>query len=138
MRIVLQAVLGIAVLAGPVSAKDAPGLLVQSGETWIFQIEQGQPVNSRKVDPQTKPATGELLVTLSPQMGTTMTVTNNTAKFYDYAAFMVRRAGDHGQRTTVCTLLNNGRFAFENWPYSIAAIRLSDFTETDENHMVCR
>lgn len=41
MRIVLQAVLGIAVLAGPVSAKDAPGLLVQSGETWIFQIEQG-------------------------------------------------------------------------------------------------
>ena len=138
MKRVAVALLTIAALAGPASARDTAGLVIQSGETWIFQVQQGQPVNAHKAGADAKPAAGEFLVTLSLQNGTMMQVVNNTDKFYNYRAFMLKRPDDKGQRTSVCTLMSNGRMGFENWPYAIPAIRLSDFIEAGENSMQCQ
>jgi hypothetical protein len=130
--------LAMALFTGPASATDRPGVVVQSGESWIFKLDQGQPVDARKVDGEARPATGEILVTLGGRNGTMMTVTNNTDKFYNYHAFMLRRPDETGKPTSVCTLMSNGRMAFENWPYVIPAMRLSDFTEVAENNMQCQ
>ena len=138
MRNLLAAVVAIAALGGPVQATDSSGFVIQLGETWLFQLDQGRPINARKVDANAKPAVGELFVTLRPQLGTTMVIANNSAKFYNYRALMMRRPGDRAEATSVCTVMSNGRMGFENWPYPIAAIHLSDFTQAPENSMVCR
>jgi len=138
MRNFSAMVLALGVLASPAHAKDQPGLVIQNGESWAFRVDGGQPVGARKVGPDDKPAPGELLVRLTQEMGTSMFVYNNTPKFLNYRAQIMRKPGDRAERTSVCTLLNNGRFVYEGWPYAIAAIYLSDFTEAPDNSMVCK
>jgi hypothetical protein len=130
--------LGLGLLAGPAQAQNSPGLVIHSGETWLFRVEQGQPLAARKAAADAKPASGELLVSMKAEMGTMMTVTNNSGKAYDYRAFMMRQPGAREERTSVCTLVGGGPLSIEHWPYSIAAIRIADFTETDSQHLVCR
>jgi hypothetical protein len=60
--------------AAPVAAKP---LTVRTGETWVFAIANGQPVKARKVAASTKPAPGQVVVTVKSMMGTTMTITSN-------------------------------------------------------------
>jgi hypothetical protein len=127
-------------LTSPATAESLPppGLTIAAGESWIFRVREGQPVDARKVDQAAEPAEGELKVTLSHSMGTTMSVTNNDATWYNYRAFITSNPGRSGTPTSVCTLMGGGRGAFENWPQPLPAIRVTDFTPAAEGEMSCR
>lgn len=109
--------------ASPVSAKP---LTVRMGETWVFTVANGQPAKARKVDPKTAPVPGQMKVTLSPLMGTTMTVSNNSRFDYAYRATLVLPGGKTGPAKS-CAVPANGRLAMEHWKQRVAAVRLSDF-----------
>jgi hypothetical protein len=111
------------VVAAPVSAKP---LTVRMGETWVFTVAHGQPANARKVAAPTKPATGEIKVTVQSLMGTTMTVTNNSRFDYAYRAVLVLPGGKAGLAKS-CAVPANARPALESWPTRAIAVRLSDF-----------
>ena len=124
MRLALLACLAI-FAATPVSAKP---LTVRMGETWIFTVAHGQPANTRKVAPLTAPAKGEMKVTLSPLMGTTMTINNNSKFDYAYRATLILPDGKAGPAKS-CAVPANGRLAMEHWPQRVAAVRLGDFKQ---------
>ena len=111
------------VAATPVAAKP---LTVGMGETWVFTIAHGQPANARKALPATKPAPGEIKVTVQPLMGTTMTLTNNSKFDYAYRATLILPGGKAGPAKS-CAVPANVRLAIEHWPRRVAAVRLSDF-----------
>jgi hypothetical protein len=114
--------LALLLAANPASA--AP-LTVNTGETWVFRIAGGQPVNAHKVAASTKPARGEVVVTVRSMMGTTMTITSNNRQAYTYKAELI--GADKVVPTRSCTLPANSRLSFENWPHKATAVRLSDF-----------
>ena len=118
--------IGLALLlaASPLPAVAAP-LTVKAGETWVFSIEGGQPAHTRKVVGTTKPAKGQVVVTVRSMMGTTMTITSNNKQAYTYKAELV--GADKAVPIRSCTLPANNRLSFENWPQKAAAVRLSDF-----------
>ena len=109
--------------AAPVSAKP---LTVHMGETWVFTVAHGQPANARKVAPATKPAAGQIQVSVQSLMGTTMTVTNNSRFDYAYRAVLVLPGGRAGPAKS-CAVPANARPALESWPTRAIAVRLSDF-----------
>ena len=110
-------------VAAPVMAKP---LTVRMGETWVFTVGHGQPANARKAVPTTKPAPGEIKVSVQPLMGTTITLTNNSRFDYAYRATLILPDGKAGPAKS-CAVPANGRLAIEHWPRRVAAIRLSDF-----------
>jgi hypothetical protein len=65
-------------------------------------------------------------VSLSPLMGTTMTVTNNSQYDYAYRASLILPDGKAGPAKS-CAVPAHGKLAIEHWPQRVAAIRLSDF-----------
>jgi hypothetical protein len=109
--------------ATPVAAKP---LTVRMGETWIFTVANGQPTRARKADAKAPPKTGQMKVSLSPLMGTTMTVTNNSQYDYAYRASLILPDGKAGPAKS-CAVPAHGKLAIEHWPQRVAAIRLSDF-----------
>ncbi len=109
--------------ASPVSAKT---LTVRMGETWVFSVERGQPVKSRKVAATSVPASGEIKVSLQPLVGTTMSVINNSRFDYAYRATLILPGGRTGPAKS-CAVPANGRMATEHWPRPVAAVRLSHF-----------
>jgi len=111
-------------LASLISAMAAP-LTVKTGETWLFSLSNGQPVKARKVAPSAKPAAGQVLVTVRPMMGTTMTITSNNRLAYTYSAELL--GTEKVIPTRSCTLPANNRLSFENWPQKATAVRLSNF-----------
>ena len=111
------------IAASPLSAKP---LTVRIGETWSFTIVHGHPAKAHKVDARTAPASGELKVSLSALMGTTMTVTNNSRFDYAYRATLLLPNGKTGPAKS-CAVPANGRLAIEHWPQKVSAIRLSNF-----------
>ena len=120
----LAAYTSLALLAAaPLSAKP---LDVRIGETWVFTIAHSQPAKVRKVDARTAPMAGEMKVTLSELMGTTMTISNNSKYDYAYRALLVLPNGKAGPVKS-CAVPANGRMAMEHWPQRVAAVRLSDF-----------
>ena len=110
----------------PLWAKPA-GLTVRQGETWIFAISRGQPVRARRVDPAEEPERGEVHVTLSAMMGTTMTITNNNSISYTYRAELLGAGSKKAPPSRTCALPAKGRLAIENWPQKASAVRLSNF-----------
>jgi hypothetical protein len=141
----MKAVWGILLAIGlmnPVIAADktdpTPGLEIALGQTLVFQLADGQPVKVR-VDTGAALQPGELQASLQTAEGGTMLhLMNNTSAFLDYQASIQRGPGQAGQHTSVCTLLNNGRSGFELWPYAIPVLRLSDFTPTSADAIVCK
>ena len=121
MRVAAFALLLIA--AAPVAAKP---LTVRMGETWTFTVAKGLPANARKVAPATKPKPGEMKVSLSSLMGTTMTVSNNSSFDYAYRATLILPGGKAGPAKS-CAVPANGRLAMEHWKQRVTAVRLSDF-----------
>ena len=111
--------------AAPVMAKP---LTVRTGETWVFTVAHGQPAHARKVIPATKPAAGEIKVSVQPLMGTTMTLTNNSRFDYAYRATLILADSKAGAAKS-CAVPANGRLAIEHWPQRVAAVRLSDFKQ---------
>jgi len=116
--------LALLLAASPLPAK-TPGLTVKAGESWVFAIQGGQPAKARKVAPSAKPGPGQVLVTLRPMMGTTMTITSNNRQAYTYSAELLGA----GKATSIrsCTLPADNRLSFENWPQKATAVRLSNF-----------
>jgi len=110
----------------PLWAK-SPGLIVKQGETWIFAISRGEPVRARQVLPTDKPARGQVQVTVSAMMGTTMTIINNNSISYTYRAELLGAGERKANPTRTCTLPAKGKLAIENWPQKAAAVRLSNF-----------
>jgi hypothetical protein len=122
----LAALASLALLAAaPVSAKS---LTVRMGETWVFNVAHGQPANARKAAPAARPANGEIKVTLSPLMGTTLTISNNSKFDYGYRATLILPNGKAGPGKS-CAVPANGRLAMEHWPQRVAAVRLGNFKQ---------
>ena len=109
--------------ASPLSAKP---LTVRMGETWVFQVAKGQPAEARKVNARTSPKPGEMKVSLSSLMGTTMTISNNGRFDYAYRATLILPGGKTGPAKS-CAVPANGRLAMEHWKQRVDAVRLSDF-----------
>jgi hypothetical protein len=115
-----------------------PGLLVKMGETWVFQIDKGQPVKIRPSKQGDTLAPGEVQVSLENSAGTMMTVKNNAGTWLNYKAFMTAKEGKKGTPTSVCTVMSEGRMGVEVWPGSIPAIRVTEFTPAAEGEMICK
>ena len=122
MRLVVLSFAALLV-ASPLAAKP---LTVHMGETWIFAVSSGQPAKARKVDAKIAPASGEMKVSLSSLMGTTMTIANNSKHDYAYRATLVLADGKTGSAKS-CAVPANGRLAIEHWTQKVSAIRLGDF-----------
>ena len=118
-------ILALLLAAQPALAKPS-GLVVKMGETWIFSVAHGQPAKARRAAVKAMPAAGEMKVSLSALMGTTMTITNNGRFDYAYRATLILPDGKTGV-TKSCAVPANGRLAMEHWSNTVAAIRLSDF-----------
>ncbi|WP_309601388.1 hypothetical protein [Sphingomonas sp.] len=107
----------------PLSAKS---LTVRMGETWLFAVRQGAPVDARKVTPTTAPAPGQFKVSLQPLFGSTMTIANNSRFDYAYRATLILPTGKPGVAKS-CAVPANGRIAIEQWTKAVAAVRLDRF-----------
>jgi len=118
--------LGLALLlaASPAPAASA-GLTVKTGETWQFSLFRGQPVRARKASADSKPAPGQIQVTVRSLLGTTMTITSNNPTSFTYQAELIGTDKPIAARS--CALPPDGRLSFESWPQKANAIRLSDF-----------
>ena len=126
---ILLAALGV---ASPATAGGAKGLTVPMGETWIFRINRGQPAHARKVAPSATPRPGEIRLTLRAMMGTTMTVLSNSPRSYTYRATLIGVGGKEIAAKS-CALPSANRLAFESWPQTARAVRVSDFKVTRDN-----
>ena len=113
----------LAALAAPLGAKQ---LTVRMGETWLFAVRAGSPVEARKVAVAIAPAPGQFKVSLQPLLGSTMTMTNNSRFDYAYRATLVLPSGKPGA-AKACAVPANGRVAIEKWTRPIAAVRLDRF-----------
>ena len=113
----------LAALAAPLPAKP---LTVRMGESWLFAVRGGNPVDARKVAATTAPAPGQFKVSLQPMLGSTMTMTNNSRFDYAYRATLILPTGKPGA-AKACAVPANGRTAIEHWTKAIAAIRLDRF-----------
>lgn len=110
-------------LATPAYAKP---LTVRMGETWLFAVRHGAPVDARKVASATAPAPGQLKVSLQPLFGATMTVTNASRFDYAYRATLVLPTGATGTAKS-CVVPASGKTAIEQWTKPVAAVRLDRF-----------
>jgi hypothetical protein len=113
----------IAALAAPLAAKP---LTVRMGETWLFAVRGGLPVDARKVAGKTAPGPGQFKVSLQPMLGSTMMMTNNSRFDYAYRATLVLPTDKPGAAKS-CAVPANGRVAIEQWTMPIAAVRLDRF-----------
>ena len=100
-------------------------LTVHMGESWIFSVHNGEPVNARQVRAAARPTRGELKVSVQPMMGTTMSVVNYTRHDYAYRATLL--ADGKPVEAKSCAVPANGRLAIERWSRRVSAITLSNF-----------
>ena len=120
MRLIAAAILLVAA-----STTQAAPLTVRTGESWLFNVENGEPVNARKVEGSAKAAKGQLMVTVRALLGTSMIVTNNSSTVYTYRAELFVAGKPSGART--CTLPTGAEPTLEQWPQKADAVRLSAF-----------
>src|SRR4029453_7253648 len=120
----------ILLAAAPSVAKE-PGLTVKTGESWVFSLYRGEPVRACKARPQTTPSPGQVAVTVTSLMGTSMTISSNSSVAYTYQAELVGSNRVVAARS--CTLPANSRLSFEHWPQKAVAVRLSHFRIADKD-----
>ncbi len=126
MRMLFRRLLTALILAALAAPLPAKPLTVRSGETWLFAVRGGSPVDARKVAATAAPAFGQFKVSLQPMLGSTMTMTNNSRFDYAYRATLVLPTGKSGP-AKACAVPANGRVAIEHWPTAVAAIRVDRF-----------
>lgn len=128
-----------ALAASPAAAQQA-GVFVKMGESVVFHLDHGQPVDAHPATGADKPTAGEIRVDLRYANGSsTMVVTNNSGGFLNYRAFIARDADSGGKATSVCTLMDGGRMGVEAWPgQPLPGIRLTDFTPAAQDGMTCQ
>ena len=125
--------------ASPAAAQQ-PGIVVKMGESVVFRLDHGQPVDPHPATGSGKPSLGEIRVDLRYANGmSTMVVTNNSGSFLNYHASITVDAHLAGKPTSVCTLMDDGRFSLETWPgQPLPGIRLSDFTPANQGQVNCQ
>ena len=79
--------LALALAAAPALATAAP-LTVRTGETWLFRIDRGEPVNARKLAPRA-PTRGDVKVSVRAAFGTMMTISINSTQGYTFDAQLI-------------------------------------------------
>jgi hypothetical protein len=99
-------------------------VIVRPGESWVFAVKNGEPVNAHKVPASAKPAKGQLLVTVRALLGTAMFVTNGSGTAYNFRAELMR--GGKAQAARACSLPARGKI-FEQWDKPADAVRISRF-----------
>ena len=119
----LPALLLTALAAAPLPAKS---LTVRMGETWLFAVRHGSPVDARKITPATAPAPGQFKVSLQPLFGSTMSIANNSRFDYAYRATLILPTGEPGAAKS-CAVPAKGVIAVEHWAKPVAAVRLDHF-----------
>jgi hypothetical protein len=125
-------------LASPAWGADRPGLFLQPGDSVIFTLDSGQPVDARPAGENDQPTGGEIKAQMTVDGGHTMLVVKNGGdRALIYRAFIVRKADDRGHRTSVCTL-QPGLLMYESWPGQLPGLRISDFEPGPSDQMVCR
>jgi hypothetical protein len=122
---VKSAFLGILIAAAP-AAQAAP-LTVHAGESWMFAVRKGEPVNAHKVDASAKPARGQIMVTVRSAFGTNMVMTNNSPVPYTFRAELLVDGKSVGARP--CDLPANAKPILEQWPQKAEAVRISRFKQ---------
>jgi hypothetical protein len=116
-------------LVTPIGANAKP-LTVKVGESWAFQIKSGDPVKARKVAPGTKPAKGEIMVTVKSFLGTMLTAVNATGRGWTFKAELLKNGKASPART--CTLPKTTAPTMEQWQGKQAeAVRISKFVPAD-------
>ena len=119
---VVMKLLAAALLLASTPTLAAP-LTIKQGETWLFGLKKGEPTNARRVAGSAKAAKGQVKATLSPLMGTTLTMTNASSVSYTFRAELI---GAKSPART-CALPANGKPVMEFWPVKASAVRLSGF-----------
>lgn len=117
--------LAAAVLLLAAAPAQAAGLTVRMGETWFFNVKNGEPANARRVTPSAKIPKGQIKVAVRPLMGTSMVVTNNSPIAYTFRAELL--SGGKATVARSCTLPANARPAFEQWQEKAEAVRITGF-----------
>ena len=117
--------LSLALATLPFPAIAAP-LTVRTGETWLFRIDHGEPVQAHEVPPAAKPARGEVKVAVRALFGTMMTISNNSAQGYSFKAELIGADGK-ALAARACGLPPNNQPALESWPQKAAAVRIGEF-----------
>src|SRR5215213_4801516 len=125
MRFIASTLAFAVLLAGSPSVAQSPGITIKAGETWMFALYRGQPVRARKASPSTKPAPGQVVVTVRSLMGTSLSIASKNPQPFTYKAELV--GTDKAVPVRSCTLPANGRLSFEHWPEKASAVRLSNF-----------
>lgn len=113
-----------ALLIAAVPAAAEP-LTIRTGETWLFDLRNGEPANARKVAPSAVPRPGEIKASVNPMMGTTMVLTNATRRGYAFRAELIGAA--RAQQARTCILPAGSAATLENWPVKSSGVRLSNF-----------
>lgn len=106
------------------TAAFAEPLTIHMGESWAFQVKNGEPVHAHKITQSAKPARGEIGATVGAMAGTTMTLINNSGTGYTYRAELIGAPKATGR---TCTLPATNQPTLEYWPQKSSAIRLSGF-----------
>jgi hypothetical protein len=117
--------LALALLLAPVPAVAGP-LTIPTGETWLFRIEQGQPVHAHKAPAAARPARGEVKVAVRSLFGTMMTISNNSDQGYSFKAELIGADGK-AVAARACGLPPKNRPALESWPQKAVAVRIGSF-----------
>lgn len=113
----------LGLIAAPLTAKP---LTVRMGETWLFAVRHGSPVDARKVAPAIAPAPSQFKVSLQPLFGSTMTIANHSRFDYAYRATLILPTGKPGAAKS-CAVPAKGVIAVEHWAKPVAAVRLDRF-----------
>lgn len=108
-----------------VAPATAGSLTVHMGESWIFSVRDGEPINARKVGAAATPTRGQLKVSVQPTMGTTMSVINYSRHDYSYRATLL--VDGKPVEAKSCAVPANGRLAIEHWSRRVSAVTLSNF-----------
>ncbi len=117
--------LALLLVLTPLAAEARP-LTVRMGESWVFQIDKGEPVKARKVAGSAKPAKGEIMVTVKSFLGTMLTAVNGTGRGWTFKAELVSQGKASPART--CTLPPSRVPTMEQWQGKTAeAVRISGF-----------
>ena len=107
------------------SAVHAAPLTVRAGESWLFEVKNGQPSDAHQADPTAKPGKGQVKVAVRALLGTTLIATNNSAIAYSFNAELVPGRNVAAVRT--CTLPAGGKPIVEQWDQKAQAVRVSNF-----------
>jgi len=117
--------LAAALLLLAATPAQAAGLTVRTGETWFFNVKDGEPANARLVTASAKIPKGQIKVAVRALGGTSMVVTNNSPIAYTFRAELL--SGGKATAARSCTLPANARPTFEQWQEKAEAVRIGSF-----------